>query len=296
MDLTQFTQALEAALNILLISGIFIAFFLRLENRFKRTKALNGLYRLRAIAHVIDMHQLTKDPGHVVGNSRTSSSPLRDLSDEQLLRYLDYCAEMLSLTGKLAALYAQYFPDATVVAAVNDVEQLATNLSRKIWQKIVLVQPGPRRGIVGHMNDELDPLSHAVALIRCPSVTPDEAGALDYAESQLAKAGFNCRRLRFVSDGLPEIDNLYARIGTSAPHLCFAGHVDVVPPGDEAAWTSPPFAAEVRDGVLYGRGAVDMKGGIAAMLAAVFRHLRDSGRQAARQHQLPAHRRRGRPR
>ena len=141
VDLTQFTQALEAALNILLISGIFIAFFLRLENRFKRTKALKGLYRLRAIAHVIDMHQLTKDPGHIVGNSRTSSSPLRDLSDEQLLRYLDYCAEMLSLTGKLAALYAQHFPDVPVVAAANDVEQLTTNLSRKIWQKIVLVQP-----------------------------------------------------------------------------------------------------------------------------------------------------------
>ncbi len=77
------------------------------------------------------------------------------------------------------------------------------------------------------------------------------------------------------SDGLPEIDNLYARIGTGAPHLCFAGHVDVVPAGDEAAWTYPPFSAEVRDGVLYGRGAVDMKGGIAAMLAAVFRYLRE---------------------
>ena len=127
------------------------------------------------------------------------------------------------------------------------------------------------------MNDELDPLSHAVALIRCPSVTPDEAGALDYAESQLARAGFDCRRLRFASDGLPEIDNLYARIGTGAPHLCFAGHVDVVPAGDEAAWTSPPFAAAIRDGVLYGRGAVDMKGGIAAMLAAVFRYLDDTG-------------------
>lgn len=145
VELTQFTQALEAALNILLISGIFIAFFLRLENRFKRTKALNGLYRLRAIAHVIDMHQLTKDPDTIAGSSRTSSSPLRDLNNEQLLRYLDYCAEMLSLTGKLAALYAQHFPDATVVAAVNDVEQLTTNLSRKIWQKIVLVQPATSR-------------------------------------------------------------------------------------------------------------------------------------------------------
>ena len=127
------------------------------------------------------------------------------------------------------------------------------------------------------MNDELDPLAHAIALIRCPSVTPDEAGALDYVESRLAKAGFNCRRLRFVSDGLPEIDNLYARIGDGAPHLCFAGHVDVVPPGDEAAWTTPPFAAEIQGGVLYGRGAVDMKGGIAAMLAAVFRYLGERG-------------------
>ncbi len=76
----------------------------------------------------------------IVGRARTSSSPLRDLDQEHLLRYLDYCTEMLSLTGKLAALYAQYFPDATVVAAVNDVEQLTTNLSRKVWQKIVLVQ------------------------------------------------------------------------------------------------------------------------------------------------------------
>ncbi len=145
IELTQFTQGIEAAFNILLLSGLFIAFFFRLENRFKRTKALEGLYRLRAIAHVIDMHQLTKDPEVIAGTSRTSSSPLRDLTNEQLLRYLDYCAEMLSLTGKLAALYAQYFPDATVVAAVNDVEQLTTNLSRKIWQKIVLVQPGGSR-------------------------------------------------------------------------------------------------------------------------------------------------------
>lgn len=141
VELTQFAQGLDAAFNILILSGLFIAFFLRLENRLKRTKALNGLYRLRAIAHVIDMHQLTKDPDAIAGRARTSSSPLRDLTNEQLLRYLDYCAEMLSLTGKLAALYAQHFPDATVVAAVNDVEQLTTNLSRKIWQKIVLVQP-----------------------------------------------------------------------------------------------------------------------------------------------------------
>jgi hypothetical protein len=142
LQLTEFTQALEAALNIVLLSGVFIIFFVRLENRFKREKALKGLYRLRAIAHVIDMHQLTKDPPSIVRSAPTSSSPVRDLTEEELLRYLDYCSEMLSFTGKLAALYAQYFPDATVTAAVNDIEQLTTNLSRKIWQKIVLVQGG----------------------------------------------------------------------------------------------------------------------------------------------------------
>jgi succinyl-diaminopimelate desuccinylase len=118
-------------------------------------------------------------------------------------------------------------------------------------------------------SDPLDPLLHAQALIRCPSVTPDQAGALDYMEATLAAAGFACRRLRFASEGQHEVDNLYARLGGSAPHLCLAGHIDVVPPGDTAAWTYPPFAAHVENGTLYGRGAADMKGGIAAMLAAV---------------------------
>ncbi len=140
VGLAEFTQGLEATLNIILIAAIAIGFFLRLENRSKRTVALNGLYRLRAVSHVIDMHQLTKDPAAVVGTHPTSSSPLRDLDQEQLARYLDYCTEMLSLIGKLAALYAQHFPDATVVAAAHDVEQLTTNLSGKIWQKIVIIQ------------------------------------------------------------------------------------------------------------------------------------------------------------
>jgi hypothetical protein len=140
LQLTEFTQALEAAFNIVLLSSIFLLFMVRLESRFKREKALKGLYRLRAIAHVIDMHQLTKDPPSIAGTARTSSSPVRDLTEEQLLRYLDYCSEMLSFTGKLAALYAQHFPDATVIGAVNDIEQLTTNLSRKIWQKIVMIQ------------------------------------------------------------------------------------------------------------------------------------------------------------
>ncbi|MDX2265178.1 MAG: hypothetical protein NW215_09430 [Hyphomicrobiales bacterium] len=139
VNLTEFAQGLEAALNIILICALIIAFFLRLENRHKRRVALEGLHRLRAIAHVIDMHQLTKDPISILGKP-TGSSPRRDLSREQLLRYLDYCTEMLSLTSKLGALYAQHFPDQVVVGAVNDVEELTTSLSRKIWQKIAMVQ------------------------------------------------------------------------------------------------------------------------------------------------------------
>ncbi len=110
---------------------------------------------------------------------------------------------------------------------------------------------------------------HAQQLIRCRSVTPWEAGALSYFEEQLAAAGFRCRRLPFSEPGTPDVDNLYARFGAGSPHICFAGHVDVVPPGDEAAWRHPPFAADIEDGALYGRGAVDMKGALAAKLAAV---------------------------
>jgi succinyl-diaminopimelate desuccinylase len=122
-----------------------------------------------------------------------------------------------------------------------------------------------------------DPVAVAQNLIRCPSVTPDEAGALDLLENLLAPLGFACRRMVFEDTGTPSVDNLYARIGTSGPHLCFAGHTDVVPPGDGAAWTSPPFGATVRDGVLYGRGAVDMKGAIACFVAAAAQHIAAHG-------------------
>ncbi len=114
----------------------------------------------------------------------------------------------------------------------------------------------------------IDALEIARTLIRCPSVTPAEGGALTALEALLAPAGFDCHRLRFSQPGTPDVDNLFARIGTDAPHLCFAGHTDVVPPGDEARWTHGPFAAQVEDGWLYGRGAIDMKGGIACFAAA----------------------------
>ncbi len=120
-----------------------------------------------------------------------------------------------------------------------------------------------------------DPLALAQALIRCPSVTPEDAGCLDVLQQGLETLGFNCHRLTFSEDGTPDIDNLYARLGDQAPNFCYAGHTDVVPVGDTASWTVDPFGAEVIDGVLYGRGASDMKGGIASFVAAVARFLED---------------------
>ena len=119
----------------------------------------------------------------------------------------------------------------------------------------------------------IDPVELTQALIRCPSVTPDAGGALDVVQRELRGLGFACHRLRFEEPGTAPVDNLYARLGSSGPHLAFAGHVDVVPPGDIAAWTADPFGGEVRDGMVWGRGAADMKSGVAAFVAAVSAHL-----------------------
>jgi len=110
-------------------------------------------------------------------------------------------------------------------------------------------------------------------LIRCASVTPADEGALDVVQRYLSAAGFACERVSFSAPDTPDIDNLYARIGTQAPCLMFAGHTDVVPPGDAAHWRFPPFSAEVTEGQLWGRGAVDMKGGLAASMAAAIAHV-----------------------
>jgi succinyl-diaminopimelate desuccinylase len=118
-----------------------------------------------------------------------------------------------------------------------------------------------------------DALSIARDLIRCPSVTPADAGALGVLEKVLTAAGFTCHRVTFSEPGTADVDNLYARIGTDSPHITFAGHTDVVPPGDESAWSVGAFSGEVKDGFLHGRGAVDMKGGIACSVAAVLEHL-----------------------
>jgi succinyl-diaminopimelate desuccinylase len=122
-----------------------------------------------------------------------------------------------------------------------------------------------------------DALSIAQALIRCPSVTPADAGALGVLESLLKAHGFETHRVTFSEAGTPDVDNLYARLGSAAPHITFAGHTDVVPAGDESAWSHGAFSGEVKDGFLYGRGAVDMKGGIACSVAAVLQYLTDQG-------------------
>ncbi len=139
--LSEAVGMLESVLNEIIVAGAALLFLFSLEVRVKRTRALQVLHDLRAMAHVIDMHQLTKGPSQIL-NARaapTKSSPQRILTPFQLTRYLDYCSEMLSLIGKIAALYAQSLPDAVVVAAVNDIETLTNGLSRKIWQKIVMV-------------------------------------------------------------------------------------------------------------------------------------------------------------
>ncbi|MGE0700139.1 MAG: succinyl-diaminopimelate desuccinylase, partial [Hyphomicrobiaceae bacterium] len=115
------------------------------------------------------------------------------------------------------------------------------------------------------------------ALVRCRSVTPEEGGALTLLEQVLRPAGFTCHRLSMTEPGTPDVENLYARFGRGQPNLCFAGHTDVVPVGNEAAWTRPPFGAEIHDGVLYGRGAVDMKGAIACFVSAALRYVGKHG-------------------
>ena len=132
---------LEAAINdvVLICAGIF--FLVTIETRIKRGRFLRALHELRSIAHVIDMHQLTKDPEYLLSSriANTASSPNRAMSAAELGRYLDYCSEMLSLTGKLAALYVQNFNDSVVLTSVNEIESLTTGLSRKIWQKLMIV-------------------------------------------------------------------------------------------------------------------------------------------------------------
>jgi hypothetical protein len=137
---------LESGLNDIIFIAIAIVFLISLERRIKRRRALAAVHELRSIAHIIDMHQLVKNPeGSIRQWSSTKNSPKRTMTPFEMNRYLDYCSEMLSLTGKIAALYVQHFDDSDAVAAVSEVEQLTTGLSRKIWQKIMILEQNHRQ-------------------------------------------------------------------------------------------------------------------------------------------------------
>jgi hypothetical protein len=139
--LAVFAQATEAAINDLLFLGAIVFFLGTLENRLKRRKALAALHQLRSVAHVVDMHQLMKDPERLASSlPHTPSSPARRLTASQLGRYLDYCSELLSVISKIAALHVQHFNDPVTLAAVNDIETLTSGLSGKVWQKITMLE------------------------------------------------------------------------------------------------------------------------------------------------------------
>jgi len=132
-------QGIESATNEIILLAIGIIFFATLENRLKRKKAFESLHRLRSIAHVVDMHQLTKDPDKMLKANGQEAPDERAMSPALLIRYLDYCSELLAINSKLAALHAQYFQDIEVLKIVNEVEMLAHELSSKIWQKIMIL-------------------------------------------------------------------------------------------------------------------------------------------------------------
>lgn len=130
----------ESESNFLILIGGATLFLWTLESRYKRWRALEAIHELRSVAHVIDMHQLTKDPDRVLSiDKNTSSSPEFKMTSYELRRYLDYCSEMLSLTGKIAALYVQKFDDSVALTAAGEIETMTTGLSRKIWQKLLIL-------------------------------------------------------------------------------------------------------------------------------------------------------------
>lgn len=139
-QLGDFVQILEAGMNATVLVGASIIFLITVETRVKRARSLKAINELRTLSQVIDMHQLTKDPERVLGTwTATAHSPKQTMDSFQLVRYLDYCSEMLSLCGKVAALYGQSFPDGVVLGSVNELQTLTTGLSRKIWQKIMIL-------------------------------------------------------------------------------------------------------------------------------------------------------------
>lgn len=148
-QLNEFVQSLDAITGVFIALFFLVYFFISFENRLKRERAIEALHELRAISHVIDMHQLIKDPSKfiILNNNTfidmiepTQSSPKLMMNPKSLIRYLHYCTELLSLTGKIAALYGQKLEDATIIRNINDIEELTTSLSQKIWQKIIILK------------------------------------------------------------------------------------------------------------------------------------------------------------
>jgi hypothetical protein len=139
IEFVDLVQAAESSVNDLIFIGAAIYFLFRTETIIKRKRALKDLHELRTIAHVIDMHQLTKDPKSLNANG-TQHSPKREMNNYELSRYLDYCSEMLSLTSKVSALYANDYNDEVVLNTINEIEDLTTSLSGKVWQKIMIIK------------------------------------------------------------------------------------------------------------------------------------------------------------
>jgi hypothetical protein len=148
-DLVNLSEGLDSTFNLIVLASGAVWFLMTAERRLKRRRTMRALYELRSFAHVVDMHQLTKDPTVVLGGGTpTKASPERRMTLFELTRYLDYCAEMLALVSKLAALYAGATQDDTIIAAVNEMEVLTSDLSRKIWQKITILSQLDERGMV----------------------------------------------------------------------------------------------------------------------------------------------------
>ena len=139
-DYTNSIQALESTISSVVFTGAAILFFISWENRIKRRRALKAIHELRALAHIVDMHQLTKDPESYFTPAATTPPPKRRMTPFELNRYLDYCSETLALISKLAALYVQNYQDPVLLDAVDDIEDLAAGFSRKIWQKITILE------------------------------------------------------------------------------------------------------------------------------------------------------------
>lgn len=162
LGLTELVQVVEAGINDIVLIGAAIFFLMSLETRYKRGRALASIHELRSIAHIIDMHQLTKDPERITNKnySNTNTSPRTNMTRFELRRYFDYCSELLSLTGKIAAVYVQEFNDGVALSSVNEVETLCTGLSRKIWQKLSIL----------HEEDDDDQATDSASMTSIPSV------------------------------------------------------------------------------------------------------------------------------